>query len=284
MVTPLDSKEELDFDTLRRETRYLCDAGVHGLSFGGSTGEGAVLSDKEIARGIEVVADAKDADTPLLCGIIRNSTREALSAAREAKSAGADGLMVTPVHYFGASDDGNVEFYARIADLGLPVVIYNVIQKNPILPSLMVRLAEIENIYGIKQSVGGVHALADMVAALPSHIRVFGAHDDLLMDDYVLGSVGSISAILTLFPALFVEQWDAVARGDIERARNIHYRVLPVWRAIEGAYFPARLKAALALVGRPTGPARHPMITPSKTEVKKIKTRLIEAGFITEEK
>ena len=284
MVTPLDRDEELDVDTLRRETRYLCDAGVHGLSFAGSTGEGAVLSDHEIARGIEVVAEAKDESKPLLCGIIRNSTRSALSAAREAKSAGADGLMVTPVHYFGASEEGNLEFFARIADLGLPVVIYNVIQKNPITPPVMVRLSKIANIYGIKQSVGGVHALADMVAAVPSHIRVFGAHDDLLMDDYVLGAGGSISAILTLFPALFVEQWDAVARGDIERARQIHYRVLPVWRAIEGAYFPARLKAALTLIGRPTGPARHPMIAPAEAEAEKIRERLVAGGFSVTEK
>ena len=283
MVTPLDADEDLDVDTLRRESRLFAAAGVHGLSYGGSTGEGAVLHDSEIARGVEVVQTENDGKLPLLCGIIRNSTREAISAAREARAAGADGLMVTPVHYFGASDDGNVEFYQRLSDVGLPIIVYNVVPKSPVSPELMVRLAGIPNVYGIKQSIGGVHALADMVAAVPEHIRVFGAHDDLLMDDYILGAAGAISAILSLFPALFVEQWNAVQRGDVSRAREIHYRVLPVWRSIEGAYFPARIKAALAMIGRAVGPARHPMIAPNTRDLETIRSRLEAAGFPTKE-
>ncbi len=279
MATPFDSNEEIDHGVLERETRFLKGSGVHGLSFAGSTGEGAVLSDQEIGAGLDTVQRVNDGSLPLICGVIRNSTRDALETARTARSAGVDALMVTPVHYFGASPQGNTEFYERIGELGLPIIIYNVIQRNPIGPDLMRRLSRIPNVYGVKQSVGGVHALADMVAAVPDGISVFGAHDDLLLDDYVLGSVGAISAILTLFPALFVEQWDAVRSGDIARAREIHYRVLPVWRAIEGAYFPARLKAALELLGRPVGPARHPMVAPDADDLGVITSRLMAAGF-----
>ncbi len=273
MVTPMTDSEEIDVPGIRREAELLLAAGVHGLSFAGSTGEGAVLDDREIATGVAAVQEVTAGSVPLLCGIIRDSTRAALSAAQAARDAGADALMVTPTHYYGSSEDGTVEFYDRIARLGLPVVVYNVVASNPVSPQLMVELARIPNVVGIKQSVGGANELADMLRVAGDRTSVYAAHDGLLMAEFLLGASGSISAILTVFPRLFVKLWDAVAAGEIRRAREIHDSVLPAWRLIEGRYFPARLKAALSLIGRDVGPARHPMIRPSEDEL----ARLAEA-------
>lgn len=282
-ITPFTDQEDLDEAVLRREIRLLLDAGVHGISFGGSTGEGALLTDAELARGIQIIKEeAVSRDWPVLCGIIRNSTRQAIKAGLAAKDAGADCLMVTPTYYHGTSDDGNIAYFTAIAqETGLPIVIYNVIKNNPISPAVMSRLTAVDGVIGIKQSVGGIHALTDMVHACGGRIKVFGAQDDLLFASYLVGAVGAISAILTVFPELCVQQWDAVQSGNLELARQIHYRMLPVWRCIEGGAFPGKIKATLSLIGRPVGKARKPILEPDDHELADLKSALAASGFMT---
>ena len=282
IITPFMENEEIDETVLRREVRLLLDAGVHGISFGGSTGEGAVLSDEELSRGVEIVQEETEKGFPLLCGIIRNSTREAVNAGMAAMKAGADALMVTPTFYFGTTDPGNYEFFKILTqEVGLPVVIYNVIQTNQISPASMAKISEIDLVVGIKQSVGGIHGLTDMIQVCGGKTLIFGAQDDLLFASYLLGAVGSISAILTAFPRECVQQWDAVQKGDIEKAKSIHYRILPVWRKIEGGAFPGRMKAVLNLLGRKVGKARSPILAPTAPEMKELENLLKKYGFIT---
>jgi len=281
IVTPFDDAEEIDEKRLRSEIKFLIDAGVHGISFGGSTGEGALLSDEELARGIEIIRDENKKNLPVMCGIIRNSTRDAIKAGLSAKAAGADVLMVTPTYYHGTSDEGNYEYYKRLTEnVGLPVVIYNVIKNNPIMPDVMKKISEIGLVIGIKQSVGGVHSLTDMISECGKKTIVFAAQDDLLFASYLVGAKGAISAILTAFPQICVQQWDAVQQGNIELAKEIHYRILPVWRKIEGGAFPGKIKAALKLMGRDVGKARHPILEPSEKELHELKEALIKSKFI----
>jgi dihydrodipicolinate synthase/N-acetylneuraminate lyase len=281
-ITPFNDAEDLDEAKLQQEIRLLIDAGVHGLSFGGSTGEGALLSDAELAAGIRITkAEVGSRQLPVLCGIIRNSTRQAITAGLAARSAGADCLMVTPTYYHGTSERGNFEYFQAITRAtGLPIVIYNVIKTNPILPEAMRKLCEIDGVIGIKQSVGGIHALTDMISACGSKTLVFGAQDDLLFASYLLGAHGAISAILTVFPELCVQQWDAVQAGDLATAKAIHYRILPVWRKIEGGAFPGKIKAALKLMGRPVGQARSPILDATPDEYTELREALGRSGFI----
>jgi 4-hydroxy-tetrahydrodipicolinate synthase len=248
---------------------------------GGSTGEGALLNDQELARGIQIVQDENRERVPVLCGIIRNSTRQAVSAGLAAKAAGADVLMVTPTYYHGTSTEGNCEYFETIAKkVGLPIIIYNVIKTNPISPAAMMKISEVDLIIGIKQSVSGIHGLTDMIATCGSKSLVFGAQDDLMYISYLLGAVGSISAILTAFPDLCVEQWNAVKAGNIELAKEIHYRILPIWRKIEGGAFPGKIKAVLKLLGRNVGKARSPILEPTPAELLELRTELTNAGFL----
>ncbi len=285
IVTPFDENGNIDEAKLRREVRLMIDSGVHGLSFAGSTGEGSMLSDEEIARGVSIVQDENKEGLPLMVGIIRVSAKQAISAGLAAKAAGADALMCTPAfyppYYHGPYDADNYKYYQEISDgVDLPIIIYNVIGNNPIIPATMEKICKIKNVVGIKQSVGGIHSLTDMINVNGENTLVFGAQDDLMFVSYVLGAVGAISAILTVFPELCVEQWNAVQAGDINKALEIHYRILPVWRLIEGSSFPGKLKAALKLMGRDCGKARTPIITPEDEDLAELKAALIKGGFI----
>ena len=281
IVTPFDNLENLDEDSLKNEIRFMIDSGVHGLSLGGSTGEGALLTDDELSRGLEALQEVNKKRLPVICGIIRNSTREAVSAGISAKNAGADGLMVTPTFYHGTNDAGNVAFYKEIGkQVGLPIIIYNVIKSNPILPSIMENIIQIPEVIGIKQSVGGIHSLTDMIYSVGNKINVYGAQDDLLFCSYLLGAVGAISAVLTAFPKECVMQWEAIEKGDIEKALKIHYRILPVWRKIEGGAFPGKIKATLNLMGRNVGLARSPIMPINENEIKQLSEELKKSKFL----
>ena len=285
IVTPFDDNGDIDEAKLRREVRLMIDSGVHGLSFASSTGEGSMLTDEEIARGVSIVQSENKEGLPLMVGIIRVSARQAISAGLAAKKAGADALMCTPAfyppYYHGPYDGDNYKYYQEISDgVDLPIIIYNVIGNNPIVPDTMEKICKIKNVVGIKQSVGGIHSLTDMINVNGKNTLVFGAQDDLMFVSYMLGAVGAISAILTVFPKLMVEQWDAVQAGDIQKALDIHYRVLPVWRLIEGSSFPGKLKAALKIMGRDCGKARTPIITPNDDELEELRKALKQGKFI----
>lgn len=282
LVTPFDEEGEIDENGLREEAGFLIGAGVHGLSLGGSTGEGALLSDEELARGLRIVGEENKTGLPLVCGIIRNSTRDAIRAGVAAREAGADALMVTPTYYHGAGRRGNVAYYREIAAaIGLPIIIYNVIAGNPISPEVMEELCEIEHIAGIKQSAGGLHGLNAMINACGARTSVYGAQDDLIFCGHLLGAKGAISAILTAFPQECVTQWNAVQAGNLETAKEIHWRLYPVWKEVAsaGMAFPGKLKALLRLMGRRAGLPRQPILNPTSEELQALEQTLTAAGF-----
>lgn len=284
LVTPFNAAGEIDETALRSEVNFLLKAGVHGLSLGGSTGEGALLSDDELASGIRILKEEAKGKCPLVCGIIRNSTSDAIRAALRAEESGADALMITPTYYHGTDARGNLSYYKSISDaVDLPIIIYNVIAQNPITPELMLDLAKIRNVAGIKQSVGGMHGFNAMMLACGKHTKIYGAQDDLLVCDYILGAYGSISAILTVFPELCVKQWDAVQAGRIDEALEIHSRLIPVWQLVglAGMAFPGRVKKLLELLGRKGGLPRKPILEPEPEVIAQLRSALEKAGLLT---
>jgi len=185
-----------------------------------------------------------------------------VKTALAAKTAGADALMVTPVFYnvLVPDEKGNYSFYEAIAEAsGLPVIIYNVVPQNEITSEAFSRLLEIPNVIGIKQSVGGIMAFYDMVITNGQRSMIYAATDEMLYSAFDLGADGAISAILSLFPRLCVKMWDLVQEGRKDEARKIQDTIYPVWKAVRGPQFPARMKAALRLMGRDCGCSRSPM-------------------------
>lgn len=263
VISPFDANDNLDEALFRKEVKYLLGTGIHGISPGGSTGEGAALSDRELFRMVEIIKEENRADIPIVAGVIRNCTRDAIETGLAAKKAGADVLMVTPTSYnvLVPDDDGNFEYYNRISEaVDLPIIIYNVVPQNEIKPQLFLRLLDIKNVIGIKQSVGGMDGFYKMQLACGSKGTIYSATDDMLYSTFDLGAGGAIAAILTVFPEYCVEMWEAVEKGNNRRARELQDRIHPVWQQITGPQFPRRVKQALRLLGRETGLCRSPIL------------------------
>lgn len=180
IITPFDKNGMIDEKLSAKEMKICLDAGAHGVSVGGSTGEGSTLRDEELSSLIAIAKDFVREEQPIVCGIMRTCTRDAVKAGLAAKEAGADMLMVTPTAYnvLVPNEEAMFDFYSTISkEVELPIIIYNVIPQNTILPGLFKRLLdETDHVIGVKQSVGGMQAFICDENDLPGpghHLRSY---------------------------------------------------------------------------------------------------------------
>ena len=282
LVTPFKKNGEIDWKKTREEIYFLIDSKVNAISPGGSTGEGATLDDEELCLLVKEIRTI-NSSIPIVCGIIRNSTKAAVRAAKAAAYAGADALMITPVSYnvLVPDDEGNYSFYKTISDnISLPIIIYNVVLQNVITPELFYKMLDIKNVYGIKQSCGGISAFYDMMVKCESKGKIFSATDEMIASTFELGAYGAISAILSVFPKETVKIWKLVKDSNIKKALEMQKRLYPVWMAIAGNQFPIRVKYAIKLLGRDLGYTRSPICHMAKEEKLKIRKTLKDAELI----
>ena len=261
LVTPF-REGAIDERTLRELVELQIAAGVDGLMPCGSTGEAATLSHAEHRRVIEVVVAAARARVRVLAGTGSNSTAEAIELTLHAKEAGADGALLISPYYNRPTPDGIVQHYAKIAhETNFPLVVYNIPSRTAsnILPATFARLAEIEQVVGVKESCGDLHQVAQLIAATPPDFKVLSGDDWAVLPMMALGGAGVISTASNLAPGDVVELVRAFRAGDLARARDVHYRLLPLLDALFCETNPIPVKAALELMGLCGGDPRPPL-------------------------
>ena len=274
ILTPFNADGSINDLKLGKEMDYAIEAGVHGLSVGGSTGEGPTLRDEELRDLIHIAKEHIRPEQPIVCGIMRTCTRDAVRAGLVAKEAGADAIMVTPTAYnvLVPDEEGMFDFYSTLSkEVELPIIIYNVIPQNTIKPGLFHRLLnETEHVFAIKQSVGGVPALYAMKMECGDKGTLFAATDDMLATCFQLGAKGAISAVVSAFPKYSMDIWNAAQSGDWATAYAIQDKLYHPWQCIAGNQFPIRMKYALQVMGRDAGFCRSPITHLSEEEKRQI--------------
>lgn len=282
VVTPFDEEDQVDLELLRAEVRYLLGQGITAICACGSTGEGHTLSLEESAEICRTVVDEVRGRVPVIGGVIQNSTTQATRYALALKDVGVDALQVTPVHYvFKPSPAETVAHYRTIAEAtDLPIVLYNVVPWALVPVDTIELIAEVPQVVAVKQSGGDIHLLADLLHRVRDRFSILAALDDLHYPAFVMGAHGALAAIPTVTPALSVELWDAVQKGDHALALELHERILTVWRAIDAPNLPATLKAALQLQGRDGGRPRAPFEPATPQERERIRAALVAARLI----
>lgn len=280
-VTPFE-QDEVRWDLFRNEIRYLLSAGVDGIGVAGSTGEGAGLDDAEIARGVAIAREEAGADVPIVGGVIRNSTREAVRTAAAAVEAGADALLVTPVFYTGGTPEDNEHYFRAVATAAaVPIVVYNVVPTNVIDAQTMLRLSDIDGVVGVKQVAP--EGIVEMLDTCGDRTSVYSATDTMLYSTYVAGCVGAISAMIAVAPQLCVAQWSAYRNGDHATAAGIQRKLSPIARAYAPRPFPAKVKAFIALQGREVGACRAPLLPVPRDYIPAYRALLDRAGLLQPE-
>jgi 4-hydroxy-tetrahydrodipicolinate synthase len=258
-------------------------AGVDGVMPCGSTGEAATLSHAEHRRVIEVVVAAARGRVRVLAGTGSNSTREAIELTRHAKEAGADGALLISPYYNRPTPEGIVQHYAAIArETAFPLVVYNIPSRTAsnILPDTMARLAEIEQVVAVKESSGDLHQVARTIAATPEDFAVLSGDDWATLPILAVGGKGVISTTSNAAPADMVELVRAFRAGDLARARDSYYRLLPLMDALFCETNPIPVKAALALRGLIHEEVRLPLTPLSAPHRERLQVVLKEFGLL----
>lgn len=277
LTTPFDDRGEIIEKKYRAQIAFMLKKGVHGLCFGGSTGEGYTLSTEEFRRLAEITVDEVGGKVPVVAGIIANSTREVIARGEAIAGLKIDALQVTPVFYvFTPDDESNVRHFRAITQaLNTPVLLYNVIPWNLLSTPLVLRiLEEIPLVVGIKQSQGHITRVAELVANAPKDKFILAAVDNLLWSCFKFGAHGTLAASPTAAPGPCVRLWDSVQANDDATGLAIHHRLVNFWAAMPHGNLPACVKFALELQGVDCGVAREPMPMPDAATKKRIESTL----------
>ncbi len=262
LVTPFGPAGPPDLPALRDLVRWQVDSGIHGLVPCGTTGEGATLAPEEQYAVISTVVEAAAKRVPVMAGCGSNDTRRAADAARLAAKAGADALLVVTPYYNKPNRSGMISHFEAVsAAAEIPVVLYNVPSRTGqnLGSELTLRLAEIPGVVGIKEASGNLDQIASIVAGRPGGFSVLCGDDGLAVASVALGADGLVSVVSNEAPSLTAEMVAAALDGNFARARELHYRLLPLMRANFLETSPVPVKTAMALLGRCREDVRIPL-------------------------
>ncbi len=282
LITPFKNGK-VDEAALRALVDQQIAAGITGLVPCGSTGESATLSHDEHNAVIDIVISAADGRVPVIAGTGSNNTREAIDLTKHAKAAGAAGALLLSPYYNKPTQAGLVDHFEAIADeTGLPLVLYNIPGRTAsnVLPETIARLAEHECIVGVKEACGDLDQISDLIAACPDDFSVLSGDDSLLLPLMSIGGRGSIAVTSNVAPRQMLELFGAAQANDFARAREIHFQLLPVMRALFLETNPIPVKAALALMGLVDDEIRLPLTQITQPNRDRLQTVLKEVGIL----
>ena len=282
LVTPFRGGA-VDEPALRELVERQVAAGVDGVVPCGSTGESATLTPAEHGRVIERVVAAARGRVQVVAGTGSNNTREAIELTRHAKQAGADGALLISPYYNKPTQDGIVAHYAAVArEAAFPLLVYNIPGRTAsnIAPATMVRLADLEHVVGVKEASGDLVQISQVIARCPDEFCVLSGDDALTLPMLAIGARGAISTTSNVAPTEMAELVRAFQRGDLSRARELHYRLLPLMDALFCETNPIPVKAAVALLGLIGDEIRLPLTPVSEPNRERLRVVLKELALL----
>jgi len=282
IVTPFKNGK-IDEEALRGLIDFQIAGGVDGIVPCGTTGESATLNHEEHDQVIRIAVDACKGKASVLAGTGSNSTQEAIQLSRNAKNAGADGLLQITPYYNKPNQEGLYHHFSSIADaVDLPIVLYNVPSRTSVnmVPETVVRLAKIKNIVGTKEASGSLQAISKIIHNCGKDFTVLSGDDPLLWPILAIGGKGVISVTANILPAKVAALCKAAAIGDIAEARSLHYELMDINDSLFIDTNPIPVKAALHLMGKIENELRGPLIELSKDTLEGLKKAMACHGLL----
>jgi 4-hydroxy-tetrahydrodipicolinate synthase len=238
-------------------------AGIDGIVPCGSTGESATLSHDEHERVIEIAVDQARRRVPVVAGTGSNATAEAIRLTAHAREVGADGVLMISPYYNKPTQEGIYQHYKAVAAaVDIPIVVYNIPGRtgSNIAPETIARLAEIRQIVAVKEASGVMDQTSDILRLCGDRIAILSGDDSLTLPIMALGGKGVIATISNVMPREIHELAAAVLTGDFVHAREIHYRMMPLMRALFVETNPIPVKQACAFMRRCQNEVRLPLV------------------------
>ena len=282
LLVGFNTDNSLDLDGLKENVKYLMAQGCAGMCVNGSTGEASALTREERVAIIKAAREAMGNEGKIIAGAGAPMTAETVQLVQDAKDAGADAaLVISPIG--NTTDEGLMKHYEKVAEVGIPIILYN----HPAATGIDItiekfdKLIQIPNVIGMKETSGSMPLLAEIFRKYEdSNISIFTGCDDLTLPALSVGTKAIILATANVAPKQVLDIMNAVETGDMKKAQKIYQSIAPLTRVIGDEYnFPAGVKKAVELLGRPSSDPRLPIVPMPEDEIPELEETLKIAGL-----
>jgi 4-hydroxy-tetrahydrodipicolinate synthase len=284
LVTPFGADGTLDELVLVSLVEWQIESGVNFLVACGTTGEASTMTETENARVIEIVVNTAAGRVPVFGGCTHNATSEAVARARKlAKIPGLDGILTANPYYNRPGQEGQFQHFHAIAEaVELPILLYNIPSRTGtnMEPATVLRLAELTNVIGVKESSGNIAQITEILNNAPTGFKIFSGDDAMTLPVIALGGAGLVSVASNAIPAQMAQMVQAALTDDWATAREINRKFFRLMQAHFSEPSPAPVKAVLALMGRMEDHLRLPMVPVTAPARQKLEKILVELGLL----
>jgi len=282
IITPFKDGK-IDEETYRELIEFQIENGTNAIVPCGTTGESATLSMEEHSRVIDIAIKAVNKRVPVIAGTGGNNTTEAIELTKHAKSAGADAsLQVTP-YYNKPTQEGLYQHFKAIANaVPLPQVLYNVPGRTSVnmLPETVARLAEMPEVVAVKEASANLGQMAEIVNLAGEKITLLSGDDNVTLPVLAIGGKGVISVVANIVPKDTADMVNAWEEGNIERAKELFYKLFPLCQAMFYETNPIPVKTSLVLMGKVQDELRLPLTPMASVNLERLKKALKDYGLI----
>jgi 4-hydroxy-tetrahydrodipicolinate synthase len=282
LVTPFKDGK-VDWQSFENLIDFHIQNGTHGIVPCGTTGESATLSHEEHEAVVKAAVKSAAKRVPVIAGTGSNSTAEAVRLTRAAEKFGADGALLISPYYNRPTQEGIYRHYKQVAsEVGIPIIVYNIPGRtgSKIEPETLARLAEIDNVAGVKEATGSVDQAIDVIRLCGDRLAVYSGEDSLIFSLMALGGKGVISTVANVAPRQTAELAAACLRGDWEKGRALQFKLIPLIRSLFIETNPIPVKTALSLMGKCGGDLRLPLTPMAEGNVKKLQQAMVDFGLL----
>jgi len=283
MVTPFDASLRVDYEAVQRLARYLAENGSDGIVVAGSTGESATLSQQEKLRLFETVVETVGDRVRVIAGTGGNNTAETIDLTKKAEATGVHGIMLVAPYYNKPPQDALYEHFKSVAAATrLPVMIYNVPGRTGVnvTADTIARLAEIPNVVAVKEASGDLVQIAEIRRRTSADFRVYSGDDALTLPILAVGGHGVVSVASHVAGKEMAQMINLWFKGQVQKATELHLRLLPLFGALFVTTNPIPVKHALKLIGHDVGGLRPPLRPASSSEEAVLAKAMRESGVL----
>ncbi|MBN8502505.1 MAG: 4-hydroxy-tetrahydrodipicolinate synthase [Sphingomonadales bacterium] len=283
IVTPMQEDGSIDFAALQSLIDFHVREGSDGIVVVGTTGESPTVNVEEHCELIRFTVEKVAGRLPVIAGTGGNSTAEAIELTRFAKKAGAQAALSVVPYYNKPTQEGLYRHFRSIAEaVDIPVVLYNVPGRTvaDMSNDTTLRLAEVDNIVGIKDATGNIDRACDLIVRAPKDFALYSGDDMTCMATILLGFHGTISVTANVAPRQMHEMCAAAAAGDAAKARELHFRLLGLHRDLFCEANPIPVKWAVQQMGLAPGGIRLPLTPLSESNRARVLAAMRQAGVV----
>ena len=284
LATPMLEDGAIDYPGLRRLVDWHVDQGTDCIVAVGTTGESPTVSVQEHLEIIRVCVEQAKGRIPIMAGCGANSTSEAIELAKFARSVGADCQLQVVPYYNKPTQEGLYQHFKAIAEAtpDLPIILYNVPGRSvaDMQHETVLRLAQVPGIVGIKEATGNIERAQWLIRDLPKEFAVYSGDDPTAIALMLCGGKGNISVTANVAPRLMHEMCVAAMSGNVQKAIQIQFKLLPMHKNLFVEANPIPVKWAMARMGLCSGTLRLPMTELSKSQQPVVEAAMRASGLI----